>query len=41
MSMTDQYLKNNQEYAAGKAVHGPAYPGKQPIQPSRRVAVVA
>jgi carbonic anhydrase len=38
---TDQYLKNNQLYASGEAVHKPAYPGKQPIQPSRHVAVVA
>jgi len=40
-SMTDQYLKNNEQYAAGEAVHEPAYPGKQPIQPAKRVAVVA
>jgi carbonic anhydrase len=38
---TDQYLKNNKLYASGEAVHKPAYPGKQPIQPSRHVAVVA
>ena len=38
---TDQYLKNNTLYASGEAVHKPAYPGKQPIQPSRHVAVVA
>lgn len=40
-SNTDQYLKNNTLYASGEAVHKPAYPGKQPIQPSRHVAVVA
>ncbi len=40
-SMTDQYLANNRSYAAGEAIHRPAYPGKQPIQPAKRVAVVA
>jgi len=40
MVMT-QYLKNNAEYASGRPVHKPGYPGKQPIQPSKRVAVVA
>jgi len=40
-SMTDQYLENNEQYASGQAIHEPAYPGKQPIQPARRVAVVA
>ncbi len=40
-TMTDQYLQNNKQYASGKAIHKPAYPGKQPIQPSKRVAVVA
>jgi carbonic anhydrase len=40
-SHTDQFLKNNQLYANGQAVHQPTHPGKQPIQPSRRVAVVA
>lgn len=40
-SVTDQLLENNRLYASGKAVHEPAHPGKQPIQPSRRVAVVA
>ena len=40
-AMTDRYLANNQKYAAGEPVHKPAYPGKQPIQPSKRVAVVA
>ena len=40
-SMTDHYLDNNQQYASGKAVHKAAYPGKQPIQPAKRVAVVA
>lgn len=40
-SMTDQYLANNKKYAAGESVHKPAHPGKQPIQPAKRVAVVA
>lgn len=40
-STTDQLLANNQKYAAGEALHKGAYPGKQPIQPSKRVAVVA
>ncbi len=40
-SMTDQSLQNNQQYASGQPLHKPAYPGKQPIQPAKRVAVVA
>jgi carbonic anhydrase len=40
-SQTDQFLDNNRRYAAGEAGHQPGYPGKQAIQPSRRVAVVA
>jgi carbonic anhydrase len=40
-SMTQQYLDNNKQYAAGQALHNAAYPGKQPIQPSKRLAVVA
>ena len=40
-STTDQYLKHNQQYASGQALHKPAYPGKQPIQPAKRVAVLA
>jgi carbonic anhydrase len=40
-SMTDRFLDNNKQYAGGQAVHKPVHPGKQPIQPSRRVAVVA
>jgi carbonic anhydrase len=39
-SHTDQFLENNERYARGEAVHKPGHPGKQPIQPSRRVAVV-
>jgi carbonic anhydrase len=40
-SITDQCLANNKQYASGEATHKPGYPGKQPIQPARRVAVVA
>ncbi|MFN0314957.1 MAG: beta-class carbonic anhydrase [Burkholderiales bacterium] len=40
-SNTDQYLENNQQYAKGQALHKAVHPGKQPIQPSKRVAVVA
>jgi len=40
-SITDEFLKNNTQYAAGQALHKPSYPGKQPIQPGKRVAVVA
>ena len=40
-SMTDTYLGNNKQYANEKAIHKPTYPGKQPIQPAKRVAVVA
>jgi len=40
-SLTDQLLENNKHYAHGQGVHQPGYPGKQPIQPSKRLAVVA
>src|SRR3972149_4212409 len=40
-SMTDRYLDNNKQYASGQAVHKPGHPGKQPIQPSKRVAALA
>ena len=40
-SNTDRYLDNNKQYASGQAMHKSAYPGKQPIQPAKRVAVVA
>ena len=40
-SMTDKCLDNNKQYASGQAMHKPVYPGKQPIQPAKRVAVVA
>ena len=41
ISHTDQFLANNKQYASGEALHKPAHPGKQPIQPSKRVAVLA
>jgi carbonic anhydrase len=37
----DQLLENNKRYVEGKEVHKSQYPGKQKIQPSKRVAVVA
>ena len=40
-STTDACLENNKRYASGQTVHKPAHPGKQPIQPGRRLAVVA
>jgi len=40
-SMTDQYLEHNKQYASGQALHKATYPGKQPIQPAKHVAVVA
>jgi carbonic anhydrase len=40
-STTDQYLENNTKYAAGEGIHRPNYPGKQRIQPAKRVAIVA
>lgn len=40
-AMTDRYLDNNKQYASGQTVHKPHYPGKLPINPAKRVAVVA
>ncbi len=40
-SNTDLFLGHNQRYAGGQAVHQPGYPGKQPIRPAKRLAVVA
>jgi carbonic anhydrase len=39
--ITAKCLENNQLYAKGKAIHKPVHPGKQPIQPSKHLAVVA
>jgi carbonic anhydrase len=40
-SNTDRYLAHNSQYVSGQALHKSAYPGKQPIQPAKRIAVVA
>jgi carbonic anhydrase len=40
-TVTDQLIENNRDYAAGRGAHRPQHPGKQPIRPARRVAVVA
>jgi carbonic anhydrase len=40
-TLTDQYLENNKQYASGQALHKPIYPGRLPIQPAKRVAVLA
>ena len=40
-SNTDQCIENNKTYAGGQALHEAGYPGKQAIQPAKRVAVVA
>jgi carbonic anhydrase len=39
-SVTDQLLDNNRRYAAGESRHASRHPGKQPIKPARRVAVL-
>jgi carbonic anhydrase len=40
-STTDTFIENNKLYTSGEAVHKPTHRGQQPIQPSKRVAVVA
>jgi carbonic anhydrase len=40
-NMTDRYLANNKKYASGQSLHQPVYPGKQPINPAKHVAVLA
>jgi carbonic anhydrase len=40
-TMIEPCLQNNKQYATGQAIHKPAYPGRQPIQPGKRLAVVA
>ena len=40
-TMTDRHLEHNRQYASGQAIHKPTYPGKQRIQPGKRLAVVA
>ncbi len=39
--LTDGYLDNNRDYANGQALHRATFPGAQPINPARRIAVVA
>jgi len=38
---TENCLRNNAQYAKGKAIHKPVHPGQQPIQPSKHLAVLA
>ncbi len=40
-TVTDQCFQHNARYAKGEAPHRSVHPGAQPIQPSRRLAVVA
>src|SRR5690606_21481502 len=40
-SIVDQYLKNNERYVKGEVLHDSKHPGKQKIQPAKRLAVVA
>lgn len=40
-TITELCLKNNEAYAAGQALHKASHPGAQPIQPAKRLAVVA
>ena len=40
-SMTEACLENNERYASGQTIHNPGHPGKQPIQPGKRLAIVA
>jgi carbonic anhydrase len=38
---TEECLQNNRKYAAMTALHNAGFPGPKPIQPARRLAVVA
>ncbi len=40
-SITDHCLENNKSYSDGQSVHDSSHPGKQPILPAKRLAVVA
>lgn len=40
-SAIEELLAHNQRYAQGQPTREASYPGQQPIQPARRVAVVA
>lgn len=37
----EQYVQNNRKYAEKTALHNAVFPGPKPIQPARRLAVVA
>lgn len=39
--LTNELEENNNKYVNGEKIHNPVYPGKQKIQPSKRVAVIA
>jgi carbonic anhydrase len=41
MAQIDDYLNNNRQYANKQGVHSAIYPGPKPIQPAKRLAVVA
>src|SRR6266540_1876927 len=41
LSTVDDFLNSNKQYASKQAVHTATYPGPKPIQPAKRVAVVA
>ena len=40
-SHTDAFLDSNRHYAHKEAIHKAAHPGKQPIRPAKRLAVLA
>lgn len=40
-TQADPYVQANQKYASGQALHRPTFPGKQKIQPAKRLAVLA
>ncbi len=40
-TQTEQLLQNNADYVQGKTPHQAGFPGAQPIQPAKRLAVVA
>lgn len=41
MAPIEEYIRNNQQYAGKAALHHAGFPGPKPIQPARRLAVVA
>jgi hypothetical protein len=38
MSIIDDYLQKNKQYAGKATVHAATYPGTQPIKPAKRVS---